>query len=175
LLFLSILLLGNHLQAQDFYAQDWQTEEDFKQAEGKVLESILWLEENPIATATNDTKARTEYVLNWLTNVPYLSVTYDEIFLAGLTNSKKYKFAEKFRVTYLFGKSCYVINHPDSQDEVKASTRGIEGMVKVYQELLKVDPSVEHKILEKYSRLAKKNKLEGYALSNLVKENSKPN
>ena len=149
--------------------QNWQTEEDFKGAESNVIENILWLEENPLSTSTNDTKAITEYVLNWLSNNPYMSVTYDEIFLEGLMNSKKYKFGEKFRITYLFGKSFYVLSLPDQQDEANSSARGIEGMVKVYQELKKVDPSVKHRALEKYSRMYRSGKLVEFTQTQLAK------
>jgi hypothetical protein len=123
-----------------------------------------------MATVTNDTKALSEYILKWLSNVPYLSVTYDEIFLERLTN-KNYKFGEKFRVTYLFGKSYYAITNPNNEvdSEAAASVRGIEGMVKVYQELIKIDPSVKHKILDRYSRLVKQDKLDAYTHSQLEK------
>ena len=150
--------------------QNWQTEEDFKGAENNVIENILWLEENPLSTSSNDTKAITEYVLNWLSNNPYMSVTYDEIFLEGLKNSKKYKFGEKFRVTYLFGKSFYVLSLPDQPDEAMSSARGIEGMVKVYQELKKVDPSVKHRALEKYSRLYNSSKVLEFTHAQLAKQ-----
>ena len=177
LLFLLIATatIGFNLQAQEITEQNWQTEEDFRSAESNIKLNILWLEENPMATVSNDTKAITEYILNWLTNVPYLSVTYDEIFLEGLAN-KKYKFSDKFRVTYLFGKSYYVITHPEDSvgDEAGASARGIEGMVKVYQELLKIDPSVKHKVLDKYSRLIRQEKLDNYAASELNKSEIEP-
>ncbi len=147
----------------------WQTATDFKKAEDKVKETILWLEENPLATVSNDTKAMTEYVLTWLTNVPYLEVKYDELFLESLSDSKRYKFGEKFRVTYLFGKSYYVINHQAEADEAEAIARGIKGMVKVYQELKKIDPSVKHRVLEKYERLEKTGKTLGYVRNQLSK------
>ncbi len=148
---------------------NWQTADDFRAAEANVKETILWLEDNPLSTPRNDTKAMTEYVLTWLANVPYLEVTYDEIFLEGLSDSRRYKFGEKFRVTYLFGKSCYVINHQQVMDEAAASARGIKGMVKVYEELKKVDPSVKHRVLEKYQRLEKSGKTLNYVRSQLRK------
>ena len=167
---LVVLCFSQIVSAQTITAdQNWQSEEDFKGAERNVIENILWLEENPMSTTTNDTKAITEYVLTWLTNNPYMSVTYDEIFLEGLTNSKKYKFGEKFRVTYLFGKSFYVLSLPNQLDESKACARGIEGMVKVYQELKKVDPSVKHRALEKYSRMYKSGKVMEYTKVQLTK------
>lgn len=170
LLFVTTSILCFNLQAQDITEQNWQTEKDFRLAEDNVKQNITWLEENPLATVTNDTKAISEYVLNWLANVPYISVTYDEVFFEGLTN-KKYKFGNKFRITYLFGKSYYVISHPEAADgdEASASARGIEGMVKVYQELLKIDPSVKHRVLEKYSRLVRQEKLNTYAETQLAK------
>lgn len=170
LLFVTISILCFNLQAQDITEQNWQTEKDFRLAEDNIKQSIIWLEENPLATLTNDTKAISEYVLNWLANVPYISVTYDEVFLEGLTN-KKYKFGDKFRITYLFGKSYYVISHPEASDgdEARASARGIDGMVKVYQELLKIDPSVKHRVLDKYSKLVRQEKLANYVETQLAK------
>lgn len=134
------------------------------------MEQIVWLENNPLSTTTNDTKATTQFVLSWLSGVPYVTVKYDEVFLANLTNSKKYKFGEKFRITYLFGKAYYLLENPESKDEVKASARGIEGMVTVYNFLKKVDPSAKHKLLEKYSRLVRNAKLESYVRTILEKE-----
>lgn len=175
LLFLTTITIGFNLQAQEITEQNWQTEQDFRSTENNIKQNIIWLEENPLATVSNDTKAITEYVLNWLTYVPYLSVTYDEVFLEGLTN-KKYKFSDKFRVTYLFGKSYYVITHPEDSvgDEAPASARGIEGMVKVYQELLKIDPSFKNKLLDKYSRMVRQEKLERYTETQLNKAEFQP-
>ena len=147
----------------------WQTEEDFRSAESSVLEKILWLEDNPMATISNDTKSISEYILYWLSNAQYMSVTFDEVFLEGLSNNNKYKFGEKFRVTYLFGKSYFILSNKGIVNEVGASRRGIEGMVKVYQELKKIDPSAKHRILEKYSRLVKTDKIDDYVESQLAK------
>lgn len=164
------MCIGVNLHAQDAGKDHgWQTEEDFRQSEADVKEKILWLEENPMSTASNNTKEITEYILDWLTNTPYLSVTFDEVFLESLNNSKKYKFGEKFRVTYLFGKSYYVITNVDNINEAGASARGIEGMVMVYQELRKIDPSVKHRLLDKYSRLVRSNKIIGYTQAQLDK------
>ena len=170
LLFISTSIFAFNLQAQDITEQNWQTEKEFRLAEDNVKQNIIWLEENPLATMSNDTKAITEYVLNWLANAPYISVTYDEVFLEALTN-KKYKFRDKFRITYLFGKSYYVISHPEAADgdEARASARGIEGMVKVYQELIKIDPSVKHRVLDKYSKLIRQEKLTHYVETQLAK------
>ena len=170
LLFITTSIFTFNLQAQELTEQNWRTEDDFRRVESNIKQNIIWLEENPLATFSNDTKAITEYVLTWLANSPYISVTYDEVFLEGLTN-KKYKFSDKFRVTYLFGKSYYVISHPNDSvgGEVGASVRGIEGMVRVYQELIMIDPSVKHRVLEKYSRLVKQERLENYTESQLAK------
>jgi len=150
------------LLAQHVNNASWQTVEEFKAEESTIIKNIAWLENNPIATDQNDTKALSENIINWLSNVPYLSVTLDEVFLENLMNNKRFKYAEKFKVTYLFGKSLYIIQHQDYLDEVKASARGIEGMVTVYKELKQIDPSLTNFQLEKYLRLSSKGKLEKY-------------
>lgn len=170
LLFLLMFLVMNlSVVAQQMSDQNWKTEEDFQKDEQLVLNNIIWLEDHPLATDTNDTKAISAYVLNWISNTPTITVNYDEIFLAGLTNSKKYKFGEKFRVTYLFGKSYFVLTQPNDEDEAKACARGISGMVKVYNQLKKIDPSVKNKLLDKYARLVKNNKVETYTQDRLAK------
>ena len=169
LLILASLAIISHVSGQQITDQNWSSEEDFRKDEPIVKANIIWLENNPLATTTNDTKALTQFVLNWVSNTPYISVKYDEIFLAGLTNSKKYKFGEKFRVTYLFGKSFYVLENPKENNEANASARGIEAMVTVYNELKKIDPSVRNSLLEKYSRLVKKGKTQVFTRSQLSK------
>jgi len=140
----------------------WKTEQDFRNDELNVAKDIIWLESNPFATKSNDTKGITGYVLNWVTNTPYISVNNDNLFTAGIVNSKKYKYAEKFRVSYLFGKTLYGINHQDNPDEVEATIRGLEGMIKVYEEVLKADPDANHRDLEIYRQLYYSNRLEEY-------------
>ncbi len=168
-IFISLIISSLNLFAQTTIDANWESESDFRKDEPKVIENIVWLEANPIASATNNTKDITAYVVNWLSNCPYVTVLYDEVFLEGLANNKKYKFSEKFRVTYLFGKSYYLLLNPGDPNEAKACARGIEGMVKVYRELKKVDPDAKHSMLEKYSRLEKKGKIEAYATNLLSK------
>ncbi len=170
----SILFLGlatSSIFAQTIGNTSWDTIEEFKAEEHTIVRNIIWLENNPIATEQNDTKALSENIISWLSNTPYISVILDGVFLENLMNNKRFKYAEKFKVTYLFGKSLFIIEHQDDLDEVKASARGIEGMVTVYNELKTLDPSLNSSILEKYSRLASKGKLEKY-VSNRLSESS---
>jgi hypothetical protein len=151
-----------NLFAQTVGNTSWTTIEEFKAEEPSIARNIVWLENNPIATEQNDTKALSEYIISWLSNTPYISVILDGVFLESLMDNKRFKYAEKFKVTYLFGKSLYIIEHQDDLDEVKASARGIEGMITVYNELKQLDPSLNNSVLEKYSRLSSKFKLEKY-------------
>ncbi|MCB0505835.1 MAG: hypothetical protein KDC58_10075 [Cyclobacteriaceae bacterium] len=150
----------------------WESIDDFKAEESNIIKNIVWLENNPIATDQNDTKAISQYIISWLSSTPYLEVVLDGVFLESLLNSKKFKYAEKFKVTYLFGKSLYLIEHQDEPDEVKASTRGVEGMVLVYKELKRLDPSLRNGVLEKYARLSQKEKLESYVRARLSEPES---
>lgn len=162
LLFFSLSGFSQHLGSTD-----WVTEEDFRVDEAIIVENILWLEENPFATESNDTKAISQYVLDWLTETPYVYVTLDEIFTERIINNKRYKYGDKFLVTYLFGKSAYIIQNPGDKSEVNASTRGVVGMVKVYDELLKVDLKAYNRTLELYRGLYEDGVLEDYVREQL--------
>ena len=145
----------------------WETESDFREAEPNVIENIVWLEEHPLATESNDTKAISEYVIQWLSETPYVTVRLDEVFTSTIINDRRYKYADKFRVTYLFGKSLYVMTNPGGDEEALACKRGVEGMVKVYEELLKFDSEAQHDELDKYLRLLGNDQLESYVRDQL--------
>jgi len=166
---ISILLLifAGFTHAQHLGPMDWESEQDYRDAEQSVLINILWLEENPFATDENDTKTISNYILKWISETPYISVTLDQVFTAGIVNSKKYKYSDKFQVTYLFGKSLYVIENPDDPNEVEASVRGLAGMVKVYREILKIDSDAKNRNLELYKNLYESERLKEYVASQL--------
>lgn len=170
LAFFSLVALNSF--AQQVGNSSWETIEEFKAEEPNIVRNIVWLENNPIATEQNDTKALSENIINWLSNTPYISVILDGVFLERIMDNKKFKYAEKFKVTYLFGKSLYIIEHQDDFDEPKASVRGIEGMIMVYEELKQLDPSLNNSVLEKYARLRKKEKLENYVSDRLAQSSS---
>ena len=164
---ISLIFLPFLGEAQFLGEKGWITEEDFRSVENQIIENIIWLEENPFATETNDTKAISEYVLDWLTETPYVSVTLDEIFTEKIVKNKKYKYWDKFLVTYLFGKSAYVIQNPDENSEVYASVRGVVGMLKVYNELMKVDLKAYNHTLELYRDYYNNGTLESYVRAEL--------
>ena len=157
---------------QQLGSSSWETLDEFKAEEPNIIQNIIWLENNPIATEQNDTKALSENIINWLSNTPYISVVLDGVFLERIMDNKKFKYAEKFKVTYLFGKSLYIIENQDNLDEAKASVRGIEGMITVYNEIKMLDPSLNNAVLEKYVRLRKKEKLESFVRDRLAQSNS---
>lgn len=161
-----------NLVAQQVVRNSWITMAEFKAEEPNIIKNIIWLENNPVATEQNDTKALSENIINWLSNTLYISVTLDGVFLENLMNNKRFKYAEKFKVTYLFGKSLYIIEHQNDLDEVKASTRGIKGMITVYNELKLADPSLSNSQLEKYLRMSSKGKLEKYVADKLAQSSS---
>lgn len=158
--------------AQQIGRSSWETLEEFKAEEPNIIRNIIWLENNPFATEQNDTKALSENIINWLSNTPYVSVVLDGVFLEQIMDNKKFKYAEKFKVTYLFGKSLYIIENQNNSEETKASVRGIEGMITVYNELKQLDPSLNNSVLEKYARLRKKEKLENFVSERLAQSNS---
>ena len=168
LLILASLSLSLVAFSQRTGQTDWTSEADFRADEPKIIRNIQWLEENPVATQVNDTKTISQYVLEWLANVPYLEVTMDYTLLDGIVDNPKFKYGEKFRVTYLFGKSFYYIENQNDRDEEEAIYRGVIGMIKVYRELKKYDPELKNKPLAKFSKLQKSGKLRRYIQGRII-------
>ena len=168
ILTISFIFLISGVSAQYLGESGWVTEDEFRGVEKEILENILWLEENPFATESNDTKAISQYVLDWLTETPYISVTLDQVFTDGIASNKKYKYNDKLLITYLFGKSAYVIQNPQDKSEVNASTRGVIGMVKVYEELIKSDLKAYNRAMETYQNLYANGNLEAYVQARLA-------
>ena len=162
LLYASVSVLGQNLGETD-----WRTEEDFRNSEQEILDNIIWLEENPFATDANDTKAITQYVLYWLTETPYVSVTLDQVFTDKLFRNKKYKYGDKLLITYLFGKSAYIIQNPEDTSERNASLHGVLSMIKVYEELLKSDLKAFNRTLEHYRDINSNGILDDYVREQL--------
>ena len=173
LISLIYIVFSTSVQAQVVRNTSWNSIEEFKAEEPNIVKNIIWLENNPTGTNQNDTKGLSENIISWLSNTPYLTVVLDGFFLENLMNNKRFKYAEKFKVTYLFGKSLYIIEHQDDWDEVQASLRGIEGMIMVYKELKKLDSSLKNSTLEKYSKMRNNGKLESYVKQRLL-EPAKP-
>ncbi len=173
-LFLSfvVVLCTYAAKAQYVGATDWDSEESFRRDEQYIINDILWLEENPFAAKENNTKAISDYVIKWLAETPYVSVRLDEKFTGGIVQNKKYKYSDKIRVTYLFGKSLYVIEHQGEPDEAAASLRGLEGVVKVYKEILTIDQKAKHRELEFYKELYDSGQLKDYVAAQLKEAGS---
>ena len=166
-------LLAAHLvNGQVVGETNWQSIQDFSDSESAIVANILWLESNPFSNPENDTKGITQYVLKWLTDAPHISVTLDGIFLEDITKNKRYRYSDKFVVTYLFGKAAHIIQNPEDRDEVNASFRGVTGMVKVYDKILKQDPKAKNKRLTYFSKLYKEGRLKDYVGTQLAEQNS---
>ena len=172
LILISFLLTAHLVNGQVIGETNWESIQDFSDSQSAIVANILWLEANPFSNAENDTKGITQYVLKWLTDAPHISVTLDGIFLEDITKSKRYRYSDKFVVTYLFGKAVYIIQNPEDKDELNASFRGVSGMVKVYDEIIKQDPKVKNKRLAYFSKLYKDGRLRDYVAAQLAEQNS---
>jgi hypothetical protein len=167
LLVAAIILYASAAHAQYVGTTEWNSEESFKRDEQYIINDIIWLEENPFATKENNTKAISDYVIRWLAETPYISVKLDEIFTGNIVHDKKYKYSDKVRVTYLFGKSLYALQHQAEPDEAAACLRGLEGVVKVYKEIIRVDQKGKHRDLEFFETLYDSGQLKDYVATQL--------
>lgn len=150
---------------------DWKTKEDFKAAEPKIIENILWLEKTPFSPDTTLRKNVGAYVFKWIIDCPYITLGMDLKFEGVLLKDDKCQNCHIIAAMFLMGKTLSLIENLEKPDECKANIRGIESMISIYNEIVKQKgESVKNSIMENYISLKKQNKLEEYVKKEMDKK-----
>lgn len=162
------LLLLVTLSASKSFSQDNQlldsiptAKEDFAKTEMKVINTVDWLETDPINQETDKRKTLNRYLLGWISNSPTVNIDLDSKIL---TFTKK---NAELILTFMGGWTKYSLQNSYSKDPVKCNLAGIKSVIKVYQmgNGIKKDKEVE-KLIE----LDSKNELESWVTTQLSKK-----
>jgi hypothetical protein len=60
---------------------------------------------------------------------------------------------------FMFGKTLYLIEHPDDKDEANAEYAGVKDMITLYGVITKKNPDLKSKVMERYIKLEGSGKL----------------
>lgn len=150
---------------------EWKTKADFKAAEPKIIENILWLEKTPFVSDTTLRKNVGAYVFKWMIDCPYITLGMDLKFEGVLLKDDKCQYCHIIAAMFLMGKTLSLIENSEKPDELKANIRGIESMITIYNEIIKQKgESAKNAIMENYLSLKTQNKLEDYVKKELKKK-----
>ena len=113
----------------------------------KALKLIRGLEENPIPSDAKEIRA---WVINWLTEIPDITVKACTGPLDPLLKEKKeLPYGPEIYFQSLLSSAAFIIENPDkAKDDAAIIEAGLRGSLKVYQQCLKIDPKARRSFLD---------------------------
>lgn len=128
-----LMLLSVAAASQDPSVKDFdvpkkvpKSEKEFKKSEPDFMKAVLWLETTPIDTTTNQRVKMNAWVLMWISDCPYITVSIK----AGLANI--FQKNSHLMLVWIGGYAKYCIEN-NSKDDLKANTAGIRSAINCYK------------------------------------------
>jgi hypothetical protein len=118
----------------------FKTEADFKKYESDILKCIDYLENAPVNDLSNNRKKINSFLLDWLSDVPYVHITINGSVLDLCKENGN------FLIIFMGGWTKYVLLNSEDQNEKNGYFAGIETILDVYRKGNGVKP--DEKIVE---------------------------
>lgn len=103
------------------------------------------LEANPLAL---DSAQKRQWMNEFLVHVPDLDVRICGPVVGAPLTSANENYSRQLAWQYVYSSAAFMIEHPEVKDPVKIQTAGVEGTLKAYRSILRIDPDVRFKFLE---------------------------
>jgi len=117
------------------------------------------LEEDPLG---KDAKEKRAWVIQWIVEIPDITVTECSEFFGKLPNPL-HGHAREIVTQMDISMAAFMIEHPDkAKDEQAVATAGLLGSLKVYQSILKQEPEARWPYLDKIVQMRNQGKLDDY-------------
>jgi hypothetical protein len=133
--------------------------EDYAPLKQNVIDCIKWMRGNHPDIQSSERKQAAAFVLQWVTGSPDVSVQLGTKFFTDVSGEKKNPYGADLAIMFMFGKTLYLIEHPDDKDEANAEYAGVKDMITLYEVILKRNADNKSKMMEKYVKLEKDGKL----------------
>ncbi|MGB1207453.1 MAG: hypothetical protein ACPG5B_17525 [Chitinophagales bacterium] len=131
---------------------------DYALYDSSILQIISYTEKNRANTNDISQKQAIAFALQWLAGSPNVNITVEEAFMIPILKHKKLAYSNEMLVQYMFGMTKIILQNKEKAPTEKAiQAAGIRNMIYFYEDL-NCKPRV--KLLRKYKRLEKRNKLE---------------
>lgn len=133
----------------------------------KAVRLAHQLENAPLGeTAQEDRK----WLLRWIDEVPDITVNICPTLLQPLLETNR-NFAHEIWLQVMFSSAAFLIEHPDkTADDGAVYLAGVQGALKVYQNIQKVRPQAHWSFLDELIQKRDKGELERYVRDKVDKE-----
>jgi hypothetical protein len=133
--------------------------EDYAPLKQNVIDCIKWMRSNHPDFQPSQRKEAAAFVLQWITGSPDVSVQLGTKFFTDVSGDKKFAYGSDLSMMFMFGKTLFLIEHPENKSEADAEYAGVKDMLTLYEVILKKNPDMKSKVLDKYVKLEKDGKL----------------
>jgi len=117
------------------------------------------LEDDPLA---NDAKTRREWVIQWIVDIPDITVNVCFDYFGKLPDPPRGHSTEIAR-QMVISSAAFMIEHPDKiKDEQAIALTGLLGSIKAYQSILKQDSAARWAQMDKLIQMRDQGKLDEY-------------
>ncbi|HEY3928486.1 MAG TPA: hypothetical protein VGL89_08940 [Candidatus Koribacter sp.] len=120
------------------------------------------LELKPLAF---DSVQKRQWATEFLVKAPDLHLELCEGVLAAPLQSADRNYNSQLSLQFMVSSAAYMIQHPSIKDPVKIQTAGVEGTLKAYQSILKVDKTARFAFLDHLVQQNNQGELEKYVAS----------
>lgn len=163
LIAITTLLLTNSLTLVDCFAQRRQPSTPEERA--KVLQMARDFEADPLS---EDSKKAREWFITWIKEVPDIVVTPCARLLDPIDESQR-NYAAGLIIQMELSSAVFAIENPaQAQDRQAKFKAGVDGMLKIYQAILRTHPQARWPVLDSYIQMQKMQN-EGYVREVMAK------
>lgn len=120
------------------------------------------LESNPLAfSAVQQRQWATEFIVR----VPDLHLELCEGVINAPLQVGNQNYNNQLSMQFMYSSAAFMIQHPKIKDPVRIQTAGVEGTLKAYESILKVDKGAHFQFLDGLVQQKKEGQLENYVAS----------
>ncbi len=106
-----------------------------------------------------------QWAADFIVHVPDLHVELCDCVISTPLQTANQNYNNQLSMQFLYSSAAFMIQHPKVKDPVKIQTAGVEGTLKAYESILKVDKNARFEFLDGLMQQKKEGQLENYVAS----------
>ncbi len=117
------------------------------------------LELRPLAP---DSVRKRQWMTEFLVNVPDLKINVCENVIGAQLQAANQNYNRQLAWQYVYSSAAFMIQHPNVKDPVKIQTAGVEGALRAYSSIVRVDRNMRFGFLEELLARKRNGRLQDY-------------
>ncbi|MFC1898640.1 tetratricopeptide repeat protein [Candidatus Cloacimonadota bacterium] len=156
-------IIDEEAESQSFFkvqAEDEKQPEEFKSDELKILDAIKFVKSNPLST---DVDEKLNYIFKMANSLQNVKIEINTKYIGPLNDDKEYQYNRLLIAVYFYSILEYMLeNNIEDSSDINCTIFALESFIKVYEEIININPSAKSKVVNKLIKKIKKKGVENY-------------